>query len=159
MPGTQMTLFLKGPKTPKQGRNSNQNDGHLASRCILTWLNWCWHKMPNAFFRKVTEAGLKPGALGGNGWKWRLNVRLKKKTSLKLRVCTWKQMVGVCCTTSFLLRRPIFSGYVSFREGIFGQIIATFSRRHPKWWVNRGIPPKIPEQFRFRNYIHFAQIC
>ena len=60
-------------------------------------------------------------------------------------------MVGICCNTSSLLRRPIFRGYVSFREGISGQIIATFSRRlvtpndgsigvfHPKYPNNSGL--------------------
>ncbi len=34
-----------------------------------------------------------------------------------------------------------------------GQIITTNPPRSPKkWWFNKGIFPKIPETFRFRNY-------
>ena len=74
-----------------------------------------------------------------------------RHTLPETKSCTWKWMVGICCNTSSLLRRPIFRGYVSFRAGISGQIIATFSRRlvtpndgsigvfHPKYPNNSGL--------------------
>ena len=33
------------------------------------------------------------------------------------------------------------------------------SRGHPKWWFSKGIPSKIPETFRFRNYMNYCNLA
>ena len=46
-----------------------------------------------------------------------------------------------------------------YMSGYTGVNYNDLSRGHPKWWFSKGILPKIPKKFRFRNYRIICPVC